>query len=44
MAETTVPIPQPPPWPLLGNINDIDPVFPLGSMLNMADKYGLSTL
>ncbi|KUI57486.1 hypothetical protein VP1G_04797 [Cytospora mali] len=40
MAETTVPIPQPPQWPLLGNINDIDPVFPLGSMLNMAEKYG----
>lgn len=40
MADNTVPIPQPPQWPLLGNINDIDPAFPLGSMINMADKYG----
>lgn len=40
MAENTVPIPQPPTWPLLGNINDIDSNFPLGSMINMAEKYG----
>ncbi|POS72529.1 bifunctional P-450/NADPH-P450 reductase [Diaporthe helianthi] len=40
MADNTVPIPQPPGLPLLGNINDINPEFPLGSMLNMADKYG----
>ncbi|KAI3395136.1 hypothetical protein diail_1751 [Diaporthe ilicicola] len=40
MADNTVPIPQPPGLPLLGNINDINPEFPLGSMINMADKYG----
>lgn len=41
MADNTVPIPQPPGLPLLGNINDINPEFPLGSMINMADKYGV---
>lgn len=41
MADNTEPIPQPPGLPLLGNINDINPEFPLGSMINMADKYGV---
>ncbi|KAJ4405951.1 hypothetical protein N0V82_010211 [Gnomoniopsis sp. IMI 355080] len=40
MAETTVPIPAPPGLPLLGNIKDINPEFPLGSLKNMADTYG----
>lgn len=44
MADNTVPIPQPPGLPLLGNINDINPEFPLGSMMNMADKYGVGLL
>lgn len=44
MADNTVPIPQPPGLPLLGNINDINPEFPLGSMINMADKYGVRSL
>lgn len=44
MADNTVPIPQPPGLPLLGNINDINPEFPLGSMINMADKYGVCPL
>lgn len=44
MADNTVPIPQPPGLPLLGNINDINPEFPLGSMMNMADKYGVCLL
>lgn len=44
MADNTVPIPQPPGLPLLGNINDINPEFPLGSMINMADKYGVCSL
>ncbi|KAL1844507.1 hypothetical protein VTK73DRAFT_2395 [Phialemonium thermophilum] len=40
MADKTEPIPSPPGLPVLGNINDIDADFPLGSMLNLADKYG----
>ncbi|KAK2772190.1 bifunctional p-450:NADPH-p450 reductase [Colletotrichum kahawae] len=39
MSET-VPIPEPYGLPLLGNINDIDPEFPLGSMTSLADQYG----
>lgn len=40
MAETTVPIPGPPGLPLIGNVNDIDPILPLISFMNMAEKYG----
>ncbi|PSR82537.1 cytochrome P450 [Coniella lustricola] len=40
MAETTVPIPSPPGLPLVGNVGDIDPAFPLGSLVNMAETYG----
>ncbi|KAL0944912.1 bifunctional p-450-like protein [Colletotrichum truncatum] len=36
----TVPIPEPSGLPLLGNINEIDPEFPLGSMISLADQYG----
>lgn len=43
MAETTIPIPNPPGLPLIGNVGDIDAAYPMGSMINMADKYGLST-
>lgn len=39
MAEA-VPIPEPPGLPLLGNITNINPEFPLGSMLEMADTHG----
>ncbi|OLN81295.1 Bifunctional P-450:NADPH-P450 reductase 6 [Colletotrichum chlorophyti] len=39
MAET-IPIPEPSGLPFLGNINEIDPEFPLGSMLSLADQYG----
>lgn len=42
MADTTVPIPGPPGLPLIGNVGDIDPAFPLGSLKNMADTYGSS--
>lgn len=42
MAETTVPIPGPPGLPIVGNVGDIDPNFPLGSMNNMAETYGPS--
>lgn len=42
MSET-VPIPEPYGLPLLGNINDIDPEFPLGSMTSLADQYGKLT-
>lgn len=40
MSEGTIPIPSPPGLPFLGNVGDIDPNFPLGSMVNMAEKYG----
>lgn len=40
MADTLVPIPMPPGVPIIGNVGDIDPAFPLGSLKNMADKYG----
>ncbi|KAF6828429.1 bifunctional p-450-like protein [Colletotrichum plurivorum] len=39
MSET-VQIPEPAGLPLLGNINAIDPEFPLGSMTALADQYG----
>lgn len=39
MSET-VPIPEPAGLPFLGNINAIDPEFPLGSMTALADQYG----
>ncbi|GKT85913.1 bifunctional P-450:NADPH-P450 reductase [Colletotrichum tofieldiae] len=39
MSET-VPIPEPPGLPFLGNINEIDQEFPLGSMISLADQYG----
>ncbi|KAK1673514.1 cytochrome P450 [Colletotrichum godetiae] len=38
MSET-VPIPEPSGLPFLGNINEIDPEFPLGSMISLADQY-----
>lgn len=38
--EETTPIPSPPGLPFLGNIGDIDPNYPLGSMIDMAGKYG----
>lgn len=28
--------------PILGNAADIDSEFPLGSLVNLADKYGTS--
>ncbi|KAK1998807.1 cytochrome P450 [Colletotrichum falcatum] len=39
MSETA-PIPEPAGLPFLGNINEIDSEFPLGSMLSLADQYG----
>ncbi|GKT40981.1 bifunctional cytochrome P450/NADPH--P450 reductase [Colletotrichum spaethianum] len=36
----TVPIPEPPGLPFLGNVSEINPDFPLGSMLSLADQYG----
>ncbi|KAH8888031.1 cytochrome P450 [Thozetella sp. PMI_491] len=35
-----VPIPKPPGLPIVGNVTDIDPTFPLGSFLNLSEKYG----
>jgi cytochrome P450/NADPH-cytochrome P450 reductase len=39
MADNIVPIPEPPGLPILG-FTDIDMEFPLGSLVNLADKYG----
>ncbi|EON61408.1 bifunctional P-450:NADPH-P450 reductase [Coniosporium apollinis CBS 100218] len=36
----TVPIPCPPGLPFLGNVADIDPEFPLGSLNHLSDIYG----
>jgi hypothetical protein len=34
------PIPQPPAYPLLGNITDVDPENGTASLMHLADKYG----
>ncbi|GKU22337.1 unnamed protein product [Fusarium langsethiae] len=39
MSET-VPIPEPPGMPFLGNINEIDSEFPLKSMISLAEQFG----
>jgi hypothetical protein len=39
----SVPIPQPPGVPLLGNVWDIDPKQSLLSLAHIAEKYGTST-
>lgn len=39
MSET-VPIPEPPAYPLIGHIGTVDTEFPLGSFMSLADKYG----
>ncbi|CAJ2504411.1 Uu.00g118050.m01.CDS01 [Anthostomella pinea] len=36
----TVPIPQPPGWPLVGNITDVDPEAPILSIQHLASQYG----
>ena len=36
----TTPIPQPPGYPLVGNITDVDPKDSFGSINRLADKYG----
>jgi hypothetical protein len=38
--EKRVPIPEPPGWPILGNILNIDFELPLRSLCNLADKHG----
>jgi cytochrome P450/NADPH-cytochrome P450 reductase len=40
----TVEVPSPSGLPLLGNITSIDPKFPLGSMVSLAEQYGESNL
>jgi cytochrome P450/NADPH-cytochrome P450 reductase len=40
MGDKIVPIPEPPGLPILG-FTDIDTEFPLGSLMNLADKYGV---
>ncbi|KAK9342387.1 cytochrome P450 [Lipomyces starkeyi] len=39
MTKTT-PIPEPHGYPIIGNIPVIDPNFPLGSFVRLAEKYG----
>jgi cytochrome P450/NADPH-cytochrome P450 reductase len=39
MAEL-VPIPEPPGLPILGNVTSLNPEYPLGSMMELAEKYG----
>ncbi|KAI0124807.1 cytochrome P450 [Xylariales sp. AK1849] len=36
----SIPIPEPPGLPIIGNIGSIDATFPLGSFMSLADKYG----
>ncbi|KAB8262944.1 cytochrome P450 [Aspergillus pseudonomiae] len=38
--EGSTPIPEPQGLPLLGNIKDVNPEFPLGSMVGLADELG----
>jgi cytochrome P450/NADPH-cytochrome P450 reductase len=40
----TAEIPTPSGLPLLGNIKSINPDFPLGSMVSLAEQYGESSL
>jgi cytochrome P450 / NADPH-cytochrome P450 reductase len=35
-----VPIPEPPGYPLIGNIAEFSPENPLGDLLRLADTYG----
>lgn len=36
----SLPIPQPPPVPLLGNIRDVDPEDSIASLVHLGEKYG----
>ena len=36
----SLPIPQPPGYPLVGNIADVDPQNSVGSLMHLAEKYG----
>jgi hypothetical protein len=38
------PIPGPPGLPILGNINDVDPVDTTASLSRLADTYGMFTM
>lgn len=40
----SVPIPQPPGVPILGNVWDIDPKQSLLSLAHIAEKYGMSII
>jgi cytochrome P450 / NADPH-cytochrome P450 reductase len=40
MDQESVPIPQPPGLPVVGNAFEFDPEFPLGTTLRLADQYG----
>lgn len=34
-------IPNPPSLPLIGNVAEIDPESPIGSLIRLADLYGM---
>ena len=40
----SVPVPQPPGLPLLGNVADIDPNNGVLSLFHLSEKYGTSVL
>ena len=29
-------------WPIVGNVTDVDAEFPLGSLMHLADLYGMT--
>lgn len=37
----TIPIPQPPGYPIIGNVSDIDPEVPIQSLGHLARQYGM---
>jgi hypothetical protein len=40
LAAGLVPIPQPPPYPILGNALEMDPENPMQSLVDLHKKYG----
>lgn len=40
----TTPVPQPPPYPIVGNIRDLDPQNSIASLGKLSNQYGQSCL
>lgn len=40
MSKDYTEIPEPPGWPILGHVLDIDPTYPLSTWIRYADQYG----